>query len=163
MSLWPFNLLIKVRYSWDDQHFQIVPSFFRSVSHYWNLTAIQAVYYTLTDAKMCECDMNILLCYQGTVSLSVLWLFVRKLLHDAQPHTSPTGPSLALSCTVLSSPQSHPGAEPSSNWRVGGRLIFLPFLGFLLLVKSAAGSGMLAFGILWEDAPLWKHKCALLF
>lgn len=105
MSLWPFNLLIKVRCSWDDQHFQIVPSFFRSGSHYWNLEAMKAVCYKLTDAKMCECDMNIPLRYQGTVPLPVLWLFVRKWLHDAQPHASLPGPSVALSRTVISFPK----------------------------------------------------------
>lgn len=100
-SLWPSDPLIKFKYFWDGQHFQITPSFFRSVSHEWNLKAAKFIYCKLTHAKMCDSDRNIPLFSQGVILLWVVWLFIRKLLYVSQPGMSVNWPHLAFTCTWL--------------------------------------------------------------
>lgn len=146
----------------------ISPSFFRSVSHDWTLKALKAVYCKLTDAKMCECDMNIPLRYQWIIFLWVLWFIYKEITTPSLTLPS-TGPSLAFPCTAssfpkTSSPQSHHRTKPSGGRRVGGKVNLSPLSVFPAICgiwgwQRHAG----AFDILWEDPASFQHNCMLLF
>lgn len=115
------------------------------------LLMVKAVYYKPMDVKMCECEMNSPPCSPGSILLWVVWLIVRKLLDDAQPDTSITGPSL---------PIFTPGSafqQLKQKWKSH----FPPFcLSCCLWTPRLEG---VVFGIRWEEAASLKHNCVLLF